>query len=255
MNNHATAHIALNNNRIKTYADFVYLKDGDEFQIELYNPYQVSVLARIYVNDNLISASGLVIRPGQRYFLDRYIDKNQKFKFNTYELGELLTPEVEEAIKKNGSVKVEFYKEFVPVPPIFTPSPPLPWNWSNYKIPGSSITYGTAGVNTTLSASTASYSVSNLNSTGTTAHVFNTNMLSSSGIETGRIEGGSESNQKFTTSNQDFEWAACSVSEWKIYPDSYRRVEVKEIRNYCSSCGIRMKKQNWKFCPNCGQKF
>ena len=80
--NQPSAHVALNNNRLRAYADVIYLKDGYEFQIELFNPYQVSVLAKIYVNDNLISSSGLVIRPGQRYFLDRYIDKNKKFKFN-----------------------------------------------------------------------------------------------------------------------------------------------------------------------------
>ena len=33
-----SAYIALNNNRLRAYADIIYLKDGDEFQIELFNP-------------------------------------------------------------------------------------------------------------------------------------------------------------------------------------------------------------------------
>jgi predicted component of type VI protein secretion system len=108
--NQPSAYIALNNNRLKAYADVIYLKDGDEFQIELFNPYQVSVLAKIYINNSLISTSGLVFRPGQRYFLDRFIDTNKKFKFNTYTVDSGTTPEVLKAIENNGSVKVEFYK-------------------------------------------------------------------------------------------------------------------------------------------------
>lgn len=251
MNNHATAHIALNNNRIKTYASQVYLKDGDEFQIELFNPYQVSVLAKIYVNDNLISASGLVIRPGQRYFLDRYIDKNEKFKFNTYEVGELLTPEVEEAIKQNGSVKVEFYKEFIPTPPFPRFNTQISTNLAGHPL--NTFYYN---ANQFGSTSSPSYvTTTNSSATYSTTNTLSANSLNSNQIETGRVEGGSKSNQSFSASTQEFEWAACSISEWKIFPDSMRPVEVKEIRNYCSNCGTRMKKQNWKFCPNCGQKL
>lgn len=243
-----SAHIALNNNRLRAYADIIYLKDGDEFQIELFNPYQVSVLAKIYINDNLISNSGLVIRPGQRYFLDRYIDKNKKFKFNTYTVDSGATLEVLESIKKNGSVKVEFYAEKQVNPSInwngittapFTSNP----TWTVYP---NQIMYSTNTI-ACGSTNTAFYSSSTSNAQ------INSHVAAS--LETGRIEGGSKSNQSFGTTNQDFEWFTCAVSEWKILPDSHRPAEVKEIRSYCSSCGTRMKKQSWKFCPNCGEKL
>ena len=109
--NQPSAHVALNNNRLRAYADVIYLKDGDEFQIELFNPTQISYLAKIYLNDNLISTAGLVIKPGQRYFLDRHIDEKKKLLFSTYEVED--TSEVRQAIKNNGKIKVEFYPEVI----------------------------------------------------------------------------------------------------------------------------------------------
>jgi predicted RNA-binding Zn-ribbon protein involved in translation (DUF1610 family) len=239
MNNQPTAHIALNNNRLKSYGDVVYLKDGDEFQIELFNPYQVSVLAKIWINDQLISTSGLVLRPGQRYFLDRYIDQNAKFKFNTYTVDAGTTPQVLESIKNNGSVKVLFYPEKRTIPNISVNS------WIN---PSTGIF--TTGTNYTNYASNT-YTTSTF--TGDVTAMYSAQV--SNEIETGRVEKGAKSSQNFSTTNQDFEWVACETAEWKILPDSHRPIEVKEIRNYCSSCGTRMKKQTWKFCPNCGEKL
>lgn len=248
--NQPSAHIALNNNRLRAYADVIYLKDGDEFQIELFNPYKVSVLAKIYINDNLISTSGLVIRPGQRYFLDRYIDKKQKFKFNTYTVDSGTTPEVLESIKSNGSVKVEFYKEreIVSSRP-WTGIIQAPWNSNRFvgQPYAGNVLYNHTGTAIPSPVTFTTSSTTNINAS-INAHV-------SSEIETGRIEGGSKSKQDFSSSNQDFEFFICAVSEWKILPESHKPVEVNEIRNYCSSCGSRMKKQSWKFCPNCGEKL
>lgn len=252
--NQPSAYIALNNNRLKAYADVIYLKDGDEFQIELFNPYQVSVLAKIYINNSLISTSGLVIRPGQRYFLDRFIDTNKKFKFNTYTVDSGTTPEVLKAIENNGSVKVEFYKETEVVSSRpWTGIIQAPWNSSPFvgQPYAGDVFYsssGTGNLNPTATFTT--------NSTITNNAQLNAHVVSSlETLETGRIEGGSKSKQSFSTTNQDFEFFACTTSTWKILPESAKQTEIKDIRNYCSSCGTRMKKQSWKFCPNCGEKL
>jgi Zn finger protein HypA/HybF involved in hydrogenase expression len=263
--NKPSAHIALNNNRLKAYADVIYLKDGDEFQIELFNPCQVSVLAKIYINDNLISTSGMLIRPGQRYFLERYIDDNKKFKFNTYTVDSGTTPEVLESIKKNGSVRVDFYREYVPTP-IFdyktvwqtgtTSTNIFKSNDIDYSY-YNSINYDSVKSSGTLTSSIYN-SVNSSNTSGINTKIigngFHVDNVEKS-VETGRIEGGSKSSQTFSKIKSDFEQIACATSEWKILPDSHRPIEVKEIRNYCSNCGTRMKKQSWKFCPNCGEKL
>jgi hypothetical protein len=282
MNTNPEAYIALNNNRHKIYGDIIYLKDGDEFQIELFNPLQVSVLAKIWINNQPISDVGLVIRPGQRYFLDRYIDNNVKFKFNTYTVDPGNTSEVLESIKNNGSVKVEFYPE-KKITTGFTVGLPYNGFYSNGAVYGSTTTTitstGNVGIGTinpsaifNISGGTSTTSNANYSNTIGT---FGTNgphgptgiqgvagldvtcgstLTSSTDVETGRIEMGSTSHQHFSTANINFELFRCAVSEWKILPDSHRAIATKEIRNYCSECGTRIKKQTWKFCPNCGNK-
>ncbi len=89
----------------------VYLKDKEEFQIELFNPLTDCVLADIKLNGNTISQSGLVIRPGERFYLDCFVDDNKKFVFNTYEVEDSQSTKV--AISKNGMLEVFFYKESV----------------------------------------------------------------------------------------------------------------------------------------------
>jgi hypothetical protein len=57
---------------------------------------------------NSISTSGLVLNPGQRYYLDCFIDDNKKFIFNTYDVDD--SNETANATEKNGLLEVFFYK-------------------------------------------------------------------------------------------------------------------------------------------------
>ena len=109
-----TANLAVNKSRIKLYdkqgeMPTYYLQKGQEFQIELFNPTTDVVLAKITLNGNPISQGGLVLNPGQRVFLERYLDIAKKFLFDTYEVAN--TKEVQKAIENNGDFKVEFFKE------------------------------------------------------------------------------------------------------------------------------------------------
>ncbi len=96
-----TANLAINKSRLKVYGKksevpTYYLNKGQEFQIELFNPTTNNVLAKISLNGKPIAQGGLVLRPGERAFLDRYIDIARKFKFDTYEVAD--TNEVKQAI-------------------------------------------------------------------------------------------------------------------------------------------------------------
>ena len=113
-----TANLAVNKSRIKIYnkqgdMPTCYLQKGQEFQIELFNPTTDVVLAKIILNGKAISQGGLVLNPGQRVFLERYLDIAKKFLFDTYEVAN--TNEVKAAIENNGDFKVEFYREKQPV--------------------------------------------------------------------------------------------------------------------------------------------
>ena len=89
----------------------VFLKDNEEFQIELFNPLKNNVLAKINLNGNPISKAGLVIRPGERIYLDCFLDDNKKFVFKTYDIEN--SEESLEATEKNGLLEVFFYKESI----------------------------------------------------------------------------------------------------------------------------------------------
>ena len=271
------AWVAVSNNRQKIYgqdSDLVYLEDGQEFQIELFNPTQISYLAKIYLNGNLISTSGLVIKPGQRYFLDRHLDEKKKLIFSTYDVDD--SDEVREAIKNNGKIKVEFYSEVFFNNWSGTAYVPYNQNWhwnNNLTIPTNPITWATTfgRTNTYFSGNLDSSSTTNLNytSTDTGGITFSTSGNSAlyssslgeikcsadSSFETGRIEKGKNSKQTFGNDYGSYStiWAYCS--EYSIMPRSVKPVEVAEIRSYCTGCGTRMKKKTWKFCPNCGESL
>jgi Zn finger protein HypA/HybF involved in hydrogenase expression len=269
MSTQKMAAIAVKNNRLKAYKgnneDVFYLKDEDEFQIELFNPKQYPVLAKIWMNGKVISNSGLVLRPGQHFFLERYIDTNNKFVFRTYDVdGE--NAEVLKAIEDNGSVKVIFYREKIKQIPSY-PIPRGPFitttQYPYFGTTGNPITYST---NTAFFSSTGSASMPIGGSVSYTSSVTMDGMVGNDGpsgpsgiqaksFETGRVEMGGSSNQNFGTIDMDFENYPCETVIMKIMAESNKPIEVSDIRNYCSDCGTRMKKQTWKFCPNCGSKI
>ena len=263
------AWVAISNNRQKIYGsddDVVYLEDGQEFQIELFNPTQISYLAKIYLNGNLISESGLVIKPGQRYFLDRHIDENKKLLFSTYDVDS--SEEVKKAIENNGNIKVEFYPEVfmnhfsLPFPKYV---PHNSWNGTYIGNLVNLVTSGSSGSvirKTNLGDSTKATNISYYSSTNSISsnlsdfkYSTTNNLVNPDLIETGRIEKGEKSEQSFGRDNGTYSTIWAYSSEYKILPKSAKPMEVSEIRSYCTKCGTRMKKKSWKFCPNCGQSI
>ena len=87
----------------------VYLENGQEFQIQLFNPFTFTIGVDISMNGEMLSKT-LIIKPGQRIWLERYFENNRKFKFETYTVDNNDSA-VETAIAKNGNIKLEFYKE------------------------------------------------------------------------------------------------------------------------------------------------
>ena len=243
INGMPTAKIAVNRNVVKHYGNKIYLKNKTHFEIELFNPKTKKVLAKIYVNGEPISSSGIVIRPGQRVFLERWLDESRKFLFETYEVEN--SSEAKEAIKENGKIRVEFYDESIPQQ-IFTTWPNQPFQPYNpiygnptYE-PNPSIFYCSASIGASASDVTLNASQ---NSTPT------------SSVETGRAEKGENSNQSFVTDNSSFDWWSSSSIDLQILPESQKPIEIEKVRNYCTSCGTRMKSSTWKFCPSCGTQI
>jgi hypothetical protein len=232
-----TAHITKKKSRLKVYnGHIVFLNDKDNFEFEIHNPKQSSVLVKIKINGEYISTSGVVLKPGQRVFLERFLDTNSKFEFSTYEVEN--TPQNRSAIELNGMITIEFYDEHIP-------------QHINY-ITGTSW-YGTLNNSNTNSPTYNSVYYSNTNGITLTT-LTNTSNTSSIKLETGRVEKGDKSTQDITNTYGNFNYYTLHRVEYKILPKSSKPVEVREIRNYCTECGTKVK-TNYKFCPSCGNKI
>lgn len=240
-----TAHITKNRNRSKIYENSVYLKDGENFEIELFNPTTSRVLAKITINGNSISNSGIVLKPGERVYLERFIDSNNKFVFETYQVEG--SNESLNAIRNNGIVEVSFYTEITTS--TYTSNP------GSFTI-GNNSGYLSGTLYDTYNAPFGGTTVNHLfTTTSFTNDSLGLNASASKSVETGRIEKGESSNQLFETVNGNFSMFPTSSVSIKLLPESQKPVEVSSIRNYCTNCGTRMKKQSWKFCPSCGTKI
>lgn len=247
------AQITKKKNRLKVYLSSknqIYLNDGDEFEIELFNPKTNPVLAKISINGKRISERGIILNPGQRVFLERFLDSPDKFKFSTYNVNN--SQEVKEAIANNGLIKIEFYDEYS----TFSTLGGNSWitnhnfNGTGTTIAGWENTTTSKFYNTNTSYTTSAAGSLNLPTIG----IFTNVNERVDPTETGRVEAGSKSDQDFKNSNGNFNSWACNTVEYQILPTTQKNVEAKEIRSYCMECGTR-NKQDWKFCPSCGNKF
>jgi hypothetical protein len=74
-------------------------------------------------------------------------------------------------------------------------------------------------------------------------------------LETGRVEKGDISSQTLKTVNSQFAETAFHTVTYKIMPVSALNKTIGEVREYCTGCGYRIRKNNWTFCPKCGSKL
>ena len=257
------AKIAISKNLIKEYKSSnsertVYLNDGTEFQIYLKNPYQTHLGIKISVNNKSIG-NMLVLRPGQSFWLDRFLNDNKKFLFSTYDVEN--TQEMRYAINNNGKVRIEFFHEKEDTPYFTTTPLKTTFDWTNYNITcSSSISsncprstyYCSTGDIGNLSANVAANSKLNAMSYDTSVSATKTDDLS---LETGRVEKGGVSRQEFDYCDINFDYYAFKTENILILPTSRKQIRAEETRRrYCSQCGKKVHPKD-KFCSNCGAKL
>ena len=259
-----------------SYSRVVYLENGQEFQIQLFNPHNFTIGAEIFINGERLS-NYLVLKPGERIWLERYLDIKKKFKFSTYEV-EGNDKDVQEAIKDNGNIEVKFYKEVLKKDfrnyPITTIDYFRTTEWSPTTVISQPNDYVEDRWSTTISTNNCSdnkfctthtnYSnpcIDTLttgdqsNLVSSCASYISTNMPDEIICETGRIEAGSISNQEFDNINIDFEYFPFVTEKIKILPISQKPFTANDLHKiYCPECGRKLK-STYKFCPFCGSKI
>ena len=294
--NNEMAKIAINKSLLKEYKTntdprVVYMNNGDEFQIQLFNQEQDTIGAEVSINGKVIPGI-LVIRPGERIWLERYLTEQSKFKFTTYEVDD---PDedssVARAIANNGIIEIKFYREkpkrnywndnitwTTRSSDVITKLTDYSWDVEN-KITSKGLTGDNVLLNAQITASSAAESNANYlsldakccdsvtnSALSTTPNThFSTTRTStenayrsatpiSDKIETGRIDKGSYSNQKLEHVNIEFENWHFKKEVIKILPSSrkpYTSSDIKKI--YCTNCGRKINTK-YKFCPYCGTK-
>jgi len=271
------AYITKDKQRVKQFGENVYLKDGSEFEIELYNGSRKTVLSKIKINGEFINGGGIVLRPGERVFLERYLDVPNKFKFETYTVDG--SNETKNAIANNGDVEVLFYEEEDII--IGRLNNNLNWNPTYVNTAGFGVTHLTTTNNVvgnnfwtsnvdytyrpdtdiTFSNSSGKLSFSNNPRSNKFESKYDQKPRSrsfakkSKSVETGRVEMGSSSDQTFKTVSKNFNSWTVSTSTWKILPESQKPFEKKDLIDRCPQCSTKIKKSSWKFCPECGYQM
>ena len=286
-----TFNVTVKKSRLKVFKDDykknnVFLEDGEEFEIELFNPKPVRISAQISING--VYDGEVVLQPGQRVFIERFLSKDRKLTFETYEV----EGEAAGATVANGVVVVEFFneKEIVPPPkPYFNPagtstwrwvweqSPVYPyrWDWTlqPYYQPTFTIFTGGSGTvtldncycSTTSSSNNVTTTTNAANSTDTVnAYYCNAEprlgenslylgeFVMEDSFETGRIEGGDKSYQDFNAVMFDtgYKFHTDTV---KIWPISHMPADIKKKKK-CGSCNSKIRHTD-VYCSCCGNKL
>lgn len=200
------------------------------------------------MNGQKISNAGIVIYSGQRIYLERFIDTNNKFKFSVYSVDKN-DPAAAKAIASNGDIIVEFYEEIqnniTYLPSVHYTNDYLGFpNRKDWRYGVHNHNTGTPTLDQFMLCSVQSNDTLNF-----------TNDAVPELKETGRVTQGGKSDQEFSQSNQQFFYIAFHTVHIKINPESDRPIESKDLRQYCPNCGIRIRKSSWKFCPSCGDKI
>lgn len=285
-NNRKDQNLKSDRGRKKVHGNKVYLDDNQEFELELYNPTKESVLATINLNGKPISESGIVLRPGERMFLDCFVDDLRKFIFKTYEVDD--NESAKNAISDNGSLEVTFYKEQITTSllNLGLSSKEIHHHYHYYRsYPWFDWTYrpsvwygdyssGTFTINNSVGNTTLNTNILNgldgTVTTGNTAFFSNTASFNNdaqlnasysvgennNSLLTGRVEKGNKSEMQFETVNMEFEKNYINKISYKLLPNKIKPVDKKDIINkqscFCSNCGRKHSKSD-NFCSGCGK--
>ena len=110
LNRNPSVQVTSKRNELKVYQDnIIYLNDGDNFELKLFNPLKEKIGVEIIFNSVKKGDSYLILNPGQDVFLDRFLDEQRKMLFETYNI-DGNNKEAVEAVENNGLITFNFYK-------------------------------------------------------------------------------------------------------------------------------------------------
>lgn len=261
-----TAIITRSRSELKVYENnSIYLNNGDTFEVRLFNPLQEKISCEIIFNGVQRSTSKIILRPGEDVTIERFLDDNKKMKFDTYQIDGDNKSAVK-ATEKNGLIEIKFYHEkqvycgttitTLGCNPPYTTYTTYPKWTTDIQYYGSNIgqmSNFTSSVNLDDSVN-FDYNSGTFNTSGTNKKFDLPKKRFKKSLETGRVEKGEKSNQEFQTTEFTSQLLPFCTISYNLKPNSVKPQTINEIRNYCTSCGYRLRKSTWKFCPSCGSE-
>jgi len=254
-NSNPSARIAVNKNVLTTEivnrVETVFMKNGTEFEIEIYNPLKTKIAIDVQINQVNFDRPMIVLRPGERVWLDCDMLTKKKFLFETYDVEN--TKETQEAIENNGDIIIRVYLQREHIPEIYFN------NFNNFFHQIPDYVYGGPVYDGPLYGN-VEVSYTNSNSTylpgdDITKTGMSVNSLGTPTIETGMIADGDDSDMKFKNDNSDYNSNYTHLFKYKILPESTKKLySKKDIIKFCIGCG-RKQKKNDKYCAACGIKY
>ena len=251
-------HVTVNKHRQRLINDQVFIKNGSDFELELFNKETETVYVGITI-EGKEEGSKLILRAGERVFVERYIEDNKKLNFSTYNVDEN-NKEVDKAIAKNGLIELHFYVEDKPDWNNYNWVNTGPWDSTTYTANTMNIQCNTTtdfdGSCTTDTVGMASNTMSGLDSLDDTDRSMMNRAVKgsrklSAQKETGKIEKGDISDQHFNKKFLDINLFYIGMQTIKLLPESERQA----IKHYCTACGVKQRKSSWSFCPSCGKAY
>jgi hypothetical protein len=243
--------VALGKNRLsktvnEKHQDVYFLEDKNEFTFEIFNPTKTTFKVVIEIEGETVTENGLVIRNGERIWLDCNVETKKRFQFSTYKVDN--SSEVLDAISENGDIKVFFYEEnkLNKLNKLNNNVTFLNTYFNPYYTNINSAPYcsGTIGVK----------GISGLHSNGT--YIMQTSCCTTDNlrfndteIETGKIQDGSDSSQEFSYVSMNFNAIPTYTSYIKLLPLSQKMVTKEDIPT------LVQEKDDFLFCTNCGNKY
>jgi len=237
------AYITVNHHRRKIYDDKVYLKNNTNFELEFFNGETETIYVEININGET-EKERLIVKPGQRVFLERFLSTDKKFNFQTYEV-EKGNEKVDNAIRNNGIINLTYYVE---------DTSPLTWITTPHMYTGTTGNVVTSWNTDNFTLTTSNSNLVNTLTGGRGVNAVEDGATYLANVETkesGKIEKGENSNQNLISENLGIRMKAIGYGYFKLMPES----EQLNQKEYCTSCGVKKRKSSWKFCPSCGNAY
>jgi hypothetical protein len=258
-----SAAILLKNSRtssldeLKTYENnTIYLDNGNEFQIRLFNPTTFKLGVQIGLNGNF-SHSYLVLRPGEDITLDRFIDDQRKMLFETYSI-DSSNKDAQKAIANNGVLEINFFKEKIQQAVYFSTFSSINLNSRDTYSGGFAHTTNSNPDSLKLFDTSIDYSadLDKFEQSQTlSASTLGMKRSKSTLKETGRIEKGNVSEQNFNKVEVKFDEFPYYGIIFNLKPNSEKVYSNTSTRNYCQNCGYRLRDKAWLYCPKCSKSI